>query len=167
MKMESEQRPGVGSTLVLVECYGCDIAIAGNPQELHKTMALIIHDAGLTARKESLDVWEGPTSGPATTFRTLAESHAVASSAQVSSAHVHNRVRAESWTEPQHGRYVSADFQVCNYNTVNTHIPRQMAEQFIERLGAERVELTVFQRGPGCPQRVLEGPIVIKRQQAA
>ena len=145
---------GVGSTIVLIECHGCDPKIAGSPLKLHVVMRGLIVYAGLTVRDESLDVWESPKSGPATSYHTLSESHVRAFTIQASQSFV----RSESWTEPQHEFYVGADFQVCNYSQDNRDVPKRMALKLAELLGAREYQYMVIQRGPGMPLRVITEP---------
>lgn len=155
-----------GSTLVLVDCYGCNESIANNPNVLHMIMKEIIRDAGLTIRQKSLDCWESTSKGASTSYHTLQESH-VRASAQSQAILPAQFARVETWVEPEHGMHVNADFQVCNYSKDNSELPRRMAEMLTRRLGAREYQFMVIERGPGRPMRVIEGPVSSAYQEAA
>lgn len=159
----TEQKPGAGSTLVLIDLYGCREDIITNPTRLHATVRGLILKARLTAREASLDVWETPHEGPSTSYHTLAESHVRASATGDASSFA----RAEAWTEGQYDRHVNAEFQVCNYNRVNTHLPREMAFRFAQELNARWWQYMVIQRGPHCPMEVIHPSTIESRCKAA
>src|SRR5579872_4860852 len=173
MNLQIAQGAGVGSTLVLVELYGCRSDIVNNPKKLHAIMLEIIKKHGLTPRAESLDVWDSPDSGSSTSFRTLAESHTRASAYKrlalllrgffglLGSA---SFARAETWTEEVYGSYVNADFQVCNFSRLNKAIPMSMATELAKKLDAAYFYFKAEQRGPGCAPCTLESWRLIVRR---
>lgn len=159
----TEQKPGKGSTIVLIDLYGCREDVVTNPTRLHHTVRSLIDKAQLTAREASLDVWETPHAGPSTSYHTLAESHVRASAAGDAASFA----RAEAWTERQYDRHVNAEIQVCNYNRVNTHLPRDMAFMLAQELNAQWWQYMVIQRGPHCPMEIIQAPAIERRCEAA
>lgn len=138
--------PPPGSTLIIIDMYGCN-HFAHNPEALHALQLELIEKHGMTPRAEVLDCWVDRTSGPCTSFRTLEDSHVSAESASAMS-----RNRAETWPEKNH---INADIQLCNFNKDNRPAAEAFAAEFVERCGAKMAYLMAIQRGPGARMKLL------------
>lgn len=127
--------PGIGSTVIHFDVYGCNERIVGSPQELHSKIRQLIEKAGFTIRAQTLDVWDSLLVGSCTSFFVLAESH----------------VRVETW--PERNMHANGEIQICNYSRDNRAHARQLARNIITELNAEKGEVFVLERGPDHPLR--------------
>lgn len=138
--------PPPGSTLIIVDMYGCN-HFAHNPGALHALLLELIEKHHMKPRAETLDCWKDRKSGPCTSFWTLEESHVLAETTAAP-----GRCRAETWPEKGH---INTDIQLCNFSKDNRPAAEAFAAELVARCEAKMAYLIAIQRGPEARLKLL------------
>lgn len=153
-----------GSTLIAFDLDFDDesnLSLVFSPEALHAVLGEIISGAQMIAREHLLDVWDTLEHGPATSFRSLQESHI-----RVVPRYPHTPngefIRAETWTEDHPRAHANGEVQLCNYSRDNSEAAWQIVLAIIKISNPASASIMVIERGPGRPLRQA-GTLVYKR----